>query len=1174
MTGLQDLSISLASQRTATGFSSQLWEYSANGTSWSPIQTLTGGTATENITSSFKAFTLPTVSGLNNAAQAFVRITFTGASASGGNNRIDNVQFNASALVVGPTIAETSSLTPFSTLAGTASDSQSITVTGSNLTEAILASAPSDFEVSSDNLTFGDTATLSSSGGTAHVRIKAAATVGSPSGDVTFSSAGATSKTVAVSGTVIAAGTPTFELAGNSLNPFFSLLGQASNSQSLTMTAANFTDSVTVTPPSGFEISSNGVDFGSSALVIAPVEGAISQAIHARISASVPVGAVSGDLTLSGTNLSPSRTVALSGTVSLPSVTLALAPASLPEDSATPSVATVTIPFARTMDVTFSISSANTAAATVPASVLIPAGQLTATFDVTPVANPSSYGSNTSIITVSAVGLYSERSQTLTVTNVDVAPPSVISITSTTVPVTQNFDGLGTTTLGSAVSARIGEISNLGALTSSSMDGWYAAKIGGNGSVATPIAADIGSAVSGGVYSYGANGASDRALGVVASDSNTISIGALIKNDTGVALTGLKFSFTAEIWRSSTRNQNNLTFEYGRINGTTVTNTNFLSPTTTGGLFATMDITGPPPVATNGALDGNLTANQVAFTDVIVPVSLAAGETAFIRWKDFNETGSDAGLAIDNLSVSGVDTGLLAPEFSLAGGSYFADQNIKISNLATLGVGTEVRYTLDGNTPDASSSLYDDALGIDILDGNGSVTLKAITVSGSVSSSPATSVYVLPRNVASLTALRASTTGSQVYRVTGPITFTGKTNFRGTHFFQDTAAGIQVDDAGGIITTSYAVGDSVQNVVGTLAVFAGQLQFTPRLNFGTPVATGTVVTPLTRTLATLTDADQGMLVTVEEVSFESAGTFFTSGATTNIKDPSLTGFTGLFKNVFGDSDITATPMPSGTATITGVVQDTATGLTLAPRNLADIVSNLPPGLSFVVDKTTLVEGLDNTLAEAKVKIRRTGSVAETLVVNLTESESGALGVDTDELFTYGALPATVTFPIGSVEVIVYAIAKDNSTYLGNRAVTLTASATGMTSAEQIFSLTEDESAPVGGDFSAWAAINAGGQAADADYDGDGVANGVEYFFGATGSSITVNPGIVAGVITYPYDSSITGVTYRVLSSTNLTSWNDVTPQAVVGADSISYTLPSGSGKLFVRLEVVVAPTGN
>jgi hypothetical protein len=107
-------------------------------------------------------------------------------------------------------------------------------------------------------------------------------------------------------------------------------------------------------------------------------------------------------------------------------------------------------------------------------------------------------------------------------------------------------------------------------------------------------------------------------------------------------------------------------------------------------------------------------------------------------------------------------------------------------------------------------------------------------------------------------------------------------------------------------------------------------------------------------------------------------------------------------------------------------------------------------------------------------------------------------------------------------------------------------------------------------YGAWAGTNAGGQAADQDYDGDGVANGVEYFMGETGSSFTANPQLVAGVVTWPRDPAATGVSFRVWSSDNLSIWTDVTASADTSSpDAVKYTLPTGNPRTFVRLEVLV-----
>jgi len=97
-----NLSISLSAQRTTTGFTNQLWEYSANGgTSWANIGSFASGTTAGTLASSFATsgvLSLPTFSGLDGIADARVRVTFTGATASAGNNRLDNIQLNAVAV--------------------------------------------------------------------------------------------------------------------------------------------------------------------------------------------------------------------------------------------------------------------------------------------------------------------------------------------------------------------------------------------------------------------------------------------------------------------------------------------------------------------------------------------------------------------------------------------------------------------------------------------------------------------------------------------------------------------------------------------------------------------------------------------------------------------------------------------------------------------------------------------------------------------------------------------------------------------------------------------------------------------------------------------------------------------------------------------------------------------
>jgi hypothetical protein len=100
MSGLSNLAVSYAVQRTASGFTTQQWDYSSDGTTWSSAATITGiqasfaaGATPANVVTS-----LGVASGLDNAATAYMRVTFTGATSATGNNRMDNFQFNATAL--------------------------------------------------------------------------------------------------------------------------------------------------------------------------------------------------------------------------------------------------------------------------------------------------------------------------------------------------------------------------------------------------------------------------------------------------------------------------------------------------------------------------------------------------------------------------------------------------------------------------------------------------------------------------------------------------------------------------------------------------------------------------------------------------------------------------------------------------------------------------------------------------------------------------------------------------------------------------------------------------------------------------------------------------------------------------------------------------------------------
>jgi hypothetical protein len=98
-----------------------------------------------------------------------------------------------------PTITGGATALAFTTTYGTASASQNFSVSGSNLTGNLVATAPTGFEVSSDGVTYGSTATFTrssgSASGTLRVRLAATAAVSGTynSQNIVMSSTGAAS---------------------------------------------------------------------------------------------------------------------------------------------------------------------------------------------------------------------------------------------------------------------------------------------------------------------------------------------------------------------------------------------------------------------------------------------------------------------------------------------------------------------------------------------------------------------------------------------------------------------------------------------------------------------------------------------------------------------------------------------------------------------------------------------------------------------------------------------------------------------------------------------------------------------------------------------------------------------------------------------------------------------
>jgi len=204
-------------------------------------------------------------------------------------------------------------------------------------------------------------------------------------------------------------------------------------------------------------------------------------------------------------------------------------------------------------------------------------------------------------------------------------------ISLTTTPYTQNFNTLAKSGLASTLPS-----------------GWLLLETGTNANAT--YTAGTGSSTSGDTYSFGVDAADDRALGTVQSGSLISTIGVAFTNTTGGPVTSLKISYVGEQWRlGATARPDRLDFQYSTDATSLATGTWTNADQ--------LDFTGPITTATIGALDGTLAANAMAINFTITGLNIGNGATFYLRWSDFNATGADDGLGIDDFSIEAIGSG-------------------------------------------------------------------------------------------------------------------------------------------------------------------------------------------------------------------------------------------------------------------------------------------------------------------------------------------------------------------------------------------------------------------------------------------------------------------------------------------------------------------------------------
>lgn len=259
------------------------------------------------------------------------------------------------------------------------------------------------------------------------------------------------------------------------------------------------------------------------------------------------------------------------------------------------------------------------------------------------------------------------------------APSAPIGLTQANVPYEQNFDSLATSGTTNVLTIPGWEI-----LEMPSGDGLYRAGTGAGSTADT--------------YSFGYT--ADRALGGLRNGTLIPTFGASFVNNTGESITTLDIAYTGEQWRLGTAARaDRIEFGYSMDASSLSTGTWTQVP----GLYFTS-----PNTTAEGSIDGTLPANRLRKTARLAGLSIPNGGTFYIRWTDFDASGADDGLAVDDFSITAVATPALTINNASSSEGQSGTKNLAfavvLSKPAPPGGVTFDIATADGTAQDGSTA--------------------------------------------------------------------------------------------------------------------------------------------------------------------------------------------------------------------------------------------------------------------------------------------------------------------------------------------------------------------------------------------------------------------------------------------------------------------------------------
>lgn len=273
--------------------------------------------------------------------------------------------------------------------------------------------------------------------------------------------------------------------------------------------------------------------------------------------------------------------------------------------------------------------------------------------------------------------------------------------------------------------------------------------------------------------------------------------------------------------------------------------------------------------------------------------------------------------------------------FSPAAGTY---ENLVEVELSSHSEGATIYYTTDGSEPTTASTEYTGAISL-----TETTTIRAIAKAADLDASPVNSrtytVVVAATEVSTLAELRTGyEVGSEeVFNFNGDAVVTFTRSSRNQKYIMDSTGGMLIDDNPGAITSSYAIGDIMTGLLGTMTNFNQLVQFNPAGDVPNSGRTAEII-PFVVTIPELTIADhESALVTLNNVRFKTPVATFPSSSdrATSFVLVDSEGKEIDFRTTFSEADYMGQAMPTSAFNLTALVGNFRGTLQVTARSTAD-----------------------------------------------------------------------------------------------------------------------------------------------------------------------------------------------------------------------------------------------